>query len=279
MTKVITTREAKISTCAVEIKSLTVSGKQMTLSVCRQIQNEYIIDRDTGQLRGVPWGRINYFWGDCKPNHLHVIWQKGDELRLACVHPDAPDLLYAGERREVEAAVRRAHLAARAVACRRVLGGLPAGEVTKRGGQGGGTVRDLRVEVGGRCWILNHGNMGFQSWHLFEAVDLLDPRGDHRKPKTLRREGNRVETPEEVEARIAEAIKSNRESVGSALSEVLESLGLDDKDDVSLARLERLAVSFAEKAQSGQKVVDDLTREWQLRYDELDALQHLYIAV
>ena len=78
--------EAKITTATVEIQTLTINGKQMTLAVFRQLQQEDIFDEEKGRLKGVPWGIVNYFWGDCQPNHLHVVWQKGNELRRACVY-------------------------------------------------------------------------------------------------------------------------------------------------------------------------------------------------
>jgi hypothetical protein len=82
----ITTHEASIKTATVEVKALTISGKQVTLSVFRQLPDEDLIDPETGQLTGEPWGRVNYFWGNCTAAaHLHVVWQKGDELRRACV--------------------------------------------------------------------------------------------------------------------------------------------------------------------------------------------------
>lgn len=88
MTAVIKAHEAKVKTPTVTLKAITISGRQMTLSVYRQLEDEDLIDTETGQFRGLPWGRINYFWGECKAeDHLHVVWQKGDELRRACVHP------------------------------------------------------------------------------------------------------------------------------------------------------------------------------------------------
>jgi hypothetical protein len=90
-------KEATITTATVEVKSLTITGKQVTLSVFRQLLNEPLVDEETAELRGVPWGTVNYFWGDCKPDHLHVVWQKGDELRRACVYKPRWPYLYAKE--------------------------------------------------------------------------------------------------------------------------------------------------------------------------------------
>lgn len=87
MLRAITTQEATVKTATVEIKTLTISGKQMTLAVFRQLQEEVLLDRETLQLCGIPWGRVNYH-PDCKEiedAHLHVVWQKGGELRRSCV--------------------------------------------------------------------------------------------------------------------------------------------------------------------------------------------------
>lgn len=76
--------DATVKTATVEIKALTISGKQVTLAVFRQLQEELLVDSDTGLLLGVPWGTINYHPGkECEDagTHLHVVWQKGSELR------------------------------------------------------------------------------------------------------------------------------------------------------------------------------------------------------
>jgi hypothetical protein len=90
----ITVHEAQISTATIEIKTLTIGRKQVTLAVFRQLQRERLID-EGGDFLGVPWGTVNYHsycyrteddrrwaFGD---RHLHVVWQKGDELRQAVV--------------------------------------------------------------------------------------------------------------------------------------------------------------------------------------------------
>ena len=83
----ITVQEAQLRTAAVEIKSLTIKGKQMTLAVFRQLEDDDVIEEETGELVGTIWGRVNYFWGECKEgDHLHIVWQYGDELRRACAY-------------------------------------------------------------------------------------------------------------------------------------------------------------------------------------------------
>jgi hypothetical protein len=102
--------EAIIKTATVEIKSLTVTGRQVTLSVFRQLQREDIIDRDTGELRGQPWGRVNYAWNDCgwspyrdgDVGHQHVVWQLGEELRRACVETKPTHIAGRSSRRKAD---------------------------------------------------------------------------------------------------------------------------------------------------------------------------------
>lgn len=82
-------KEAKILTAAVEVKTITIRGKQMTQSVFRQIPVENVIDH-VGRIRGTPWGLVNYYFDRCKNKslergHLHVVWQDGDCLKRACV--------------------------------------------------------------------------------------------------------------------------------------------------------------------------------------------------
>lgn len=81
MTKALTTQNAQITTAAVEVKTLTISGKQVTLAVFRQLREEPLIAHD-GALNGVPWGVVNYHPDKCAdlPEHWHLIWQRGGEL-------------------------------------------------------------------------------------------------------------------------------------------------------------------------------------------------------
>jgi hypothetical protein len=70
----ITTKEAVIRTATIEIKTMSLNGKQVTQSVFRQLIKEELLDPETGELLGVPWGTVNYFPGDCKEaDHLHVV--------------------------------------------------------------------------------------------------------------------------------------------------------------------------------------------------------------
>ncbi|MFI5739142.1 hypothetical protein ACIA9I_12305 [Streptomyces anulatus] len=87
MTRQLTTQNATITTAAVEVKTLTISGKQVTLAVFRQLQEEPLIAWD-GTLKGEPWGTVNYHPDKCSDSpfaHSHVVWQRGVELHRARV--------------------------------------------------------------------------------------------------------------------------------------------------------------------------------------------------
>lgn len=103
MTRKITTHNATVQTATVEVKTLTVSGRQVTLSVFRQLQHAAVIDSASLKLNGTPWGRVNYFWGESadygSDGYLHVVWQYGSELRRAVT---APRLNSYEERKETE---------------------------------------------------------------------------------------------------------------------------------------------------------------------------------
>ncbi|MEV4043150.1 hypothetical protein [Streptomyces sp. NPDC049744] len=87
MTRQLTTQNATITTAAVEVKTLTISGKQVTLAVFRQLKEEALI-ADDGTLNGDPWGVVNYHPDKCggdQREHWHVVWQNGNDLRRARV--------------------------------------------------------------------------------------------------------------------------------------------------------------------------------------------------
>ena len=69
---------------------MTVSGKQVTLAVFRQLRNEPVIGAD-GELAGQLWGVVNYHPDKCadKAAHWHVVWQRGSDLLRSLVPADA----------------------------------------------------------------------------------------------------------------------------------------------------------------------------------------------
>lgn len=88
----LTPQNATITTATVEVKTLTIGSKQVTLAVYRQLQEQ----RMAGG--GAIWGRVNHCPDStCKqpardrnlfgawPDHCHIIWQHGSELRRTTV--------------------------------------------------------------------------------------------------------------------------------------------------------------------------------------------------
>ncbi|MFI6468734.1 hypothetical protein ACIBL5_00475 [Streptomyces sp. NPDC050516] len=100
MAQQLTTQNATITTVAVQVKAITISGRQVTQSVYRQLREEPLAAYD-GTLNGIPWGIVNHcperkFWDSARCEwlpcssglgHLHVVWQNGDQLRRARVTP------------------------------------------------------------------------------------------------------------------------------------------------------------------------------------------------
>jgi hypothetical protein len=92
----ITTAEATVKTVTITVKAISINNKQMTLSMFRQLEDEDILDVETLQLRGVPWGWVNYHFNNCQTDygaeitrmgpHLHLIWQKDNELRCCVLY-------------------------------------------------------------------------------------------------------------------------------------------------------------------------------------------------
>ena len=60
--RILTTHEATVQTVQVEIQVLKVGKKQVTMGLFRQLPREVLLDPDTLQLRGVPWGHVQYWW-------------------------------------------------------------------------------------------------------------------------------------------------------------------------------------------------------------------------
>lgn len=88
----ITAQEATIKTASIEVKVLTLNGKQMTLAVFKQLPEEVIVDQNTCSLSGIPWGKVNYH-PDCPKDagtHLHIVWQKEDRLCRSIVYSNPP---------------------------------------------------------------------------------------------------------------------------------------------------------------------------------------------
>jgi hypothetical protein len=101
----LTVHNAEIRTATVEIRTLTISGKQVTLAVFRQLRERPWANA-FGDRYGEAWGTVNYCpngqrgctrddgWSGAGGHHLHVVWQRGSELfRYAMPAPDSVNRL------------------------------------------------------------------------------------------------------------------------------------------------------------------------------------------
>ena len=103
MTRTLTVHNAEITTATVEVKTLTISGKQVTLAVFRQLPRRFPPDGS-----GVLWGRVNYHPDKCEPGsydrerqrvrpyHCHFVWQSGNELFRGVCEKPGPEPQIAG---------------------------------------------------------------------------------------------------------------------------------------------------------------------------------------
>ena len=94
----ITIKQAQIETVSISARVIRIGKRQMTQAVFRQLELEQLYDSSIEKVKGVVWGRVNYFWDGCSHGyrgheysslgdrvHLHILWQKGEELRRDCV--------------------------------------------------------------------------------------------------------------------------------------------------------------------------------------------------
>ncbi len=67
---------------SVTIKTIKVNSRKMTLAVFKQLPEENIFHPKTLELKGIPWGKVNYYWGDQKPwQGIQVVWTKDGILK------------------------------------------------------------------------------------------------------------------------------------------------------------------------------------------------------
>jgi hypothetical protein len=175
----LTPQTAQITTASVEIKTLTVSGKQVTMAVFRQLYQEPLYDHLTWESQGTPWCRVNYHpdkCGDSPRTHEHIVWQKGNELRRARVNQPNNDLDEApGFGFDDDAALCLA------------AGGVPEAEVLPSS-----------IWYQETRYTLGHRWLPFSLLHLDREMDgklhiqdhdlavLLDQRGYNRQKETIR---------------------------------------------------------------------------------------------
>lgn len=72
--------EASVSTATITIRAIHVGKKQMTQSVFRQLPVAPLVDEVNILLLGIPWGWVNYRWGEIPDTHTNFIFQVGSRL-------------------------------------------------------------------------------------------------------------------------------------------------------------------------------------------------------
>lgn len=74
-------KHATIHMMTVNIKTMQINNKQVTLSTFRQLKEESVV-KENLSLRGALWGTVRYRWKDTPDWCSHyLVWQLGDELR------------------------------------------------------------------------------------------------------------------------------------------------------------------------------------------------------
>lgn len=75
----------------VSIKILCVGKKKMSAALYRQFPVKDLIDPETNELNGIPWGIVQYQWLNCCEfgrsvrweqdiKHSHILWEKNGQL-------------------------------------------------------------------------------------------------------------------------------------------------------------------------------------------------------
>lgn len=273
MTRQITVREATVKTATIEVKALTISARQVTLSVFRQLYDEDLIDPDTADLRGVPWGVVNYFWGACAKasEHLHVVWQKGDELRRACVYPE-PSSARGWTRR------RNAYIkTAQCLVAATVLQDRTNHPYERHTSPTGTSMNKVLVHVGNQLdWIGFSDDVDWLSRN--DALPEPSPREavvtrwDYRTrsdvPMTEEEIADAAQRRDEYEVRrIRDYAQTNARKEDAVRRFLTDTIGTVDQ---------RTARSMAEESAA---ILGAFAQKWEDQYTALSSLDHLFIAV
>jgi hypothetical protein len=249
----ITTHEATITTASIEIRTLTLSGKQMTLAVFRQLLKAPLIDEASGHFLGMPWGTVNYHQ-DCHyhprcrscayvdvhgpKDHLHVVWQTGQELRQAVVPHECPRCLLTDLMDELEAMAV--------------------------------TLYRLRTRQGfWPSWWKSPGH--YRTGRLVHSVNA----GERQITITINVPQDLQEVWDlRVKAESGGAGRENRDAILAAIDQAMLKVrqALADEAEADWRTIQKdieaRALGFAQ-----------LQQHWQKRYDELSQLDQLFIAV
>jgi len=261
MERIITTHEATIQTVQVEIKALKIGKKQVTMGLFRQLPYAELLDPETVQLRGVPWGWVQYWWdGDGREHlnagtRLHVVWQAGDVLRRAIVsdtpHPGRMGRYY----NEHQEAITNWFLTS-----------LPSAQTYTSTEQWNGQYTNIRLNE-----RAVDARLSKEQWKLIQKYWHQRDRDTHAEAKQWVHAGSSG-TPEMVRQRIQAREAEYQQQKNAARAEyqaLLESRGIEEATPHSFAQRIREIV----QAQTAYEAA------WTKQWHALQALPQLFIAV
>lgn len=81
-----------LESALVSVKRIIIRDKPMTFAGYQRLKKSPLMEIGTMEMRGMPWGKVQHFWGRCKNDgkHLHIVWQDEDVLRRDCIDPAWP---------------------------------------------------------------------------------------------------------------------------------------------------------------------------------------------
>jgi hypothetical protein len=281
----LTTEEVTIQTATIEVRTLMLGKRQVTLSVFRQLVREQIVEPETLALRGEAWGLINYFPGACLHDfdetssggpkflgeHLHVVWQRDGLLRRACVGPDGPLPLY--RRRSDLAARRHTKFTAPVVLTALLQGRLTGVERDREDIILAAAGRRLRI-CGGDTWPIRHD----EATRLLEGTPFEEPR---KQPAGACLDFLRARR-EDARKEAVRAVRTELAFLGHEPLTVPACKELAKRDPLEPAFAEELGGQAADARAQGLAARERLAwaeKEWPPVYEGLEALDQLFIAV
>jgi hypothetical protein len=273
---ILTTDDVAIKTLTVEVKVMKIGNRQVTLAVFRQLPEKPILDVLTGELVGIPWGRVNYC-PDCKDMvpHFHIVWQKDNELYRATIEKrwqSGPsedirgDLLY-GEENPLLAL----NYYVEAYLCARTLEGWLPDEPERRGSS---KISYLTVVMEGFSYRFDLDTVSTHLEHLWKAE-----RARREGRKNLDRWEEHLQDSSQHKDYYQRQISNEREHYAQ-LEQAYQQCHKQSLDWLTSAALPqdpgRLQHEYVLPAY--EKYLQYLQR-WKASYAQLEALDQLFIAV
>jgi len=263
----------------VKVQSLMLDGARVTLGVYRQIKDEPLIDQDTCQLRGTPLGTVNYHRPDDCPRsgeHLHVVWNKGNDLRRASVTKDWPA---SGEHSQKVERLARQEQAMYEPVVKLLL--LARGQ------------RGIAPSFDGAAMIINVDGRAFRCSDYMLRSDLAALRSQDRSVRAAAEKRIRRERARLLEELVTRAMGTELASAMPSESDLARLVGGNEKNSLfargvveSVAKAtEEVAVLLLKQvlkrpgpAVAAKQSMDRLQAAYDRQYQELAALVQLFIA-